>query len=214
MTAASGERAVARHHAEVLGAMFVAEKFHRKGNAGVLAVAIIGGGGAKVTIRNGSLIDVGAEELVGAFDRLIDLGVLDAEFLCQGDEEEAAITGSIERAVSGIHAVELTAVKRRKGKGVAPASTTTLTHGSVNGVFLYGRQYKFIPSSLVVEGAVQTGVSMVPALHALVGLGPPLKHFACGNCRRVPLSGVFTAHPVVYDFPVLRLTRCDQRNRF
>ena len=68
MSSASGEGTVARHHGEVLGAILVAEKFHREGDAGVLTVAIVSGCGAKVAIGNGTLIDVGAEEFVGALD--------------------------------------------------------------------------------------------------------------------------------------------------
>jgi hypothetical protein len=37
--------------------------------------------------------------------------MLDAEFFCQSDEEEAAVSGSVEGAVAGIHFVKLAAVE-------------------------------------------------------------------------------------------------------
>ena len=52
--------------------------------------------------------------------------MFDAEFLGQGDEEETAVTGGVQSTVSGIHAVELTAVEGWVGKGMAPATAAAL----------------------------------------------------------------------------------------
>ena len=71
---------------------------------------------------------------MGTLNCLIDLRMFDPNMFGERDQEKTTVTGSIERTVSGIHAVELTAVKRRKGEGVSPRTATTLAQGRINGI--------------------------------------------------------------------------------
>ena len=214
VAAASGEGAVARHHGEILRAILVAEKFHGEGDAGVLAVAVVCSRGREVAIRNGTQIHIGTEVTVGALDGLVDLGVLDAEFPGERDEEEAAVAGRIERAVAGVHAMELAAVEGRVGESVPPAAAGALPQGGVDGVFFQRGEHEVVAGGLVVERAVQPVKSVMPALVALVAPVAGLEHRAGRLLRRMPLPGVRAAHPLLHDLAVLRFARGHQRDGF
>ena len=158
------------------------------------------------------MVDVGAEEFVGAFDGLVDLRVFDAEFLGQGDEEETTVTGGVQSAVAGVHAVELTTVEGWIGEGMAPATAGTLAHCRFDGKLAQGGQDKFVASSLIVEGAVEASETHVPTLVA-----SSFARLEQGTNRllgRVPLLAVFTTHPVVYDLAVFRFSGGDQGDGF
>jgi pyruvate/2-oxoacid:ferredoxin oxidoreductase beta subunit len=62
MTTARSEGCVSGHHGEIFCRVIVAYEFHGKRGAGIFTVAVIGGGGGMISIGNGALIHIGAEE--------------------------------------------------------------------------------------------------------------------------------------------------------
>ena len=209
---ARGEGGVGGHLREIFRAVFVAQQLQGEGNAGVLAVAVIGAGGSVIAVGDGTLVNVRAEEFPGTDDGGIDLRILDAEFLREGDEEKAAVARGVERAVSGVHLVQFPAVEVRVGEGVPPAAAAALAHGGVDGVFAQGGEDEVIAGGIVIDRAIQPAEAMVPALHALVALVAGLEHRP-GRCGGRKPWGVRTAHPVMHDLAVLRLAGGDQCNR-
>ena len=117
---AAGEGAVARHHGEVFGPVVIAEKLQGKGDAGVFAIAIVRTVGGMVSVGDATLVDVRAEKFRRALHCKVNFRVFDTKFLRERDQKVAAVSGGVERAVSGIHFVKLTAVEGRVGEGVTP----------------------------------------------------------------------------------------------
>ena len=137
--------------------------------------------------------------------------MFDAEFLGEGDEEEAAVAGGVEGTVSGVHHVELAAVEGRIGEGVSPGSRLALAHGGLDRVFAQGGQHVVVAGGIVIQRAVQADEAVVPALVALVALVAGLEHRTDGLGGRLPRA-VFAAHPLFDEFAVLGLAGGDERH--
>ena len=134
MATAAGEGAMRGHHGEVFCTVIISEEFEGESDPGVFSITVVGRIGGVVAIRDTALVDVGTEEPLGSFDGFIDRRMLNPKLLGKGDKIKAAVPRGIECTVTGIHFIEFSAVEGWEGKGMPPASASTLSHRRLNGI--------------------------------------------------------------------------------